>query len=74
MNPTLKRYIISSAITFSTAFLISVGVQLSAVQFTPETIGWGIALSIGVTALRAAIKAVIERLFGTTGDPANIQG
>lgn len=74
MNPTLKRYLISSTITFATAFLISVGVQLSAVQFTPETIGWGIALSVGITALRAAIKAVIERLSGLTGDPVNNQG
>lgn len=74
MNPTFKRYLISSTTTFVTAFLISVGSQLGSVQITPETLGWGIALSIGFTALRTAVKAVVESLSGTTGDPVNTQG
>ena len=60
MNPTLKRYLISSVITFSTAFLISVGAQLAMVHITPETFGISIVLSIGATASRAAVKALIE--------------
>jgi hypothetical protein len=69
MNSTLQRYLVSSATTFVTAFLISVGAQLTLVHMTPETLGWGIVASIGATAARAAIKAVIETVSGSTGDP-----
>lgn len=69
MNQTLKRYLVSSATTFVTAFLISVGAQINTTQVTPATLGWGIVLSIGAAACRAAIKAVIEGFSGTTGDP-----
>jgi hypothetical protein len=68
MNTTLKRYAVSSATTFVTAFLISVGAQLTTTHITPETLGWGIVLSIGVSACRAAIKAVIEAFSGVKGD------
>ena len=71
MNPTFKRYLISSTITFSTAFLISLGTEISSAHITPETLGWGIALSIGFTALRAAVKAAIEGLSRISGDPEN---
>ena len=69
MNTTLQRYLISSGTTFVTAFLISVGAQLALTSITPETLGWGIVASIGATAVRAAIKAVIEAVSGSTGDP-----
>lgn len=69
MNATLKRYLISSATTFITAFLISVGAQLTMAHITPETLGWGIVASIGATACRAAVKAVNEAISGSTGDP-----
>ena len=68
MNPTLKRYAISSAITFVTAFLVSIGAQLTLVHVTPETLGWGIVASVAATACRAAIKAVIEGISGLNGD------
>ena len=68
MNPTLKRYLVSSATTFTTVFLISVGAQLSLAHITPETLGWGIVISIAASAYRAAVKAVIEALAGVTGD------
>ena len=68
MNATLQRYLVSSGTTFVTAFLISVGAQLTLMHITPETIGWGIVASIGATAVRAAIKAVIETFSGNTGD------
>ena len=70
MNATLQRYLISSATTFVTAFLISVGAQLALTSITPENLGWGIVASIGVTAVRAAVKAVVEAVSGSTGDPA----
>ena len=69
MNPTLKRYLVSSGITFVTAFLISIGAQLTVANINPPALGWGIVLSIGATAFRAAIKALLESLSGTTGDP-----
>lgn len=68
MNPTFKRYLISSTTTFVTAFLISMGSELSSAHISPETLGWGIVLSIGFTALRTAIKAVVEAFSRTTGD------
>ena len=67
MNQTLKRYLISSTTTFVTAFLISVGAQLAMTTITPETIGWGIVLSIAAAAFRAAVKAVVESIFARTG-------
>ncbi|HLD70785.1 MAG TPA: hypothetical protein VI937_02795 [Negativicutes bacterium] len=70
MNTTFKRYLISSTTTFVTVFLISVGTELSSAHITPETLGWGIVLSIGFTALRTAVKAVIEAFSRTTGDLA----
>ena len=68
MNQTLKRYLISSATTFVTAFLISVGAQLTMANISPANLGWGIVLSIGAAAFRAAIKAVIETISNQSGD------
>ncbi len=68
MNQTLKRYLVSSGTTFVTAFLMSVGAQLTTAHITPETLGWGIVLSIAAAGFRAAIKAVIEGFSGLTGD------
>jgi len=72
MNPTLKRYLISSGTTFVTAFLISVGAQLTLVHITPETLGWSIVASIGATACRAAVKAVIEAFSDSNGGPSEL--
>ena len=69
MNQTLKRYLISSATTFVTAFLISVGAQLTMANLSPANLGWGIVISIAVAGLRAGVKAVVESLTGTIGDP-----
>ncbi len=69
MNQTLKRYLISSATTFVTAFLISVGAQLTMANISPSNLGWGIVISIAVAGLRAGVKAVMESLTGMTGDP-----
>ncbi len=68
MNQTIKRYLVSAATTFATAFLISVGAQLTAAHITPETLGWGIVLSVGAAGFRTAIKAVIESFSGLSGD------
>lgn len=69
MNSTIKRYLISSTTTFVTAFLISVGSELSSAHINPETLGWGIVLSIGFTAIRTAVKVVLETFLGASGDP-----
>lgn len=59
MNPTLKRYLASSAVTFLSVFLLTLGAS-----FTTETVESSLSFSaigglIGV-AVRAAVKAVLE--------------
>ena len=58
MNTTIKRYIISSAVTFLTAFLGTVALQLQAGAGAEVTS----AFIIGVLSVsaRAGLKAVIE--------------
>ncbi len=67
MNPTIKRYLVSSVVTFTTTFLISVGAQLAMLHISPETLGIGLVLSVVATASRAAVKALIES-FLARGD------
>lgn len=62
-----EQYIVSSGITFLTAFVIALGAQLSSSTFTPSQLGWSAVGAIGWVAARAGIKAVIEYLAGITG-------
>jgi len=55
MNPVLKRYLISSLITFVSTFLI-----VFSTEFSVETMTGGAILGIAVVAGRAAIKALVE--------------
>ena len=70
MNPTLKRYLVSSITTFTTVFAITVGAQLQAGTITPDNLGWGVVGAVVLTAIRAGVKAVIEAFAAHTGDPA----
>ena len=50
---------------------VAIGVSIVCfllVHITPETLGWGVVVSIGATACRAAVKAVIESVSGLNGD------
>lgn len=67
MNPTLQRYLVSSITTFATTFIVVLGGELA--NGTPATWTWAVVGSLGMVALRAAIKAVIEAISASTGDP-----
>ena len=74
MNANLKRYLVSSGVTFVTAFVISLGIQFQA--GVPVTITGSFLLSILGVALRAGVKALGEYMAGSTGDvvpPAQTQ-
>lgn len=57
---TLKRYLISSLVTFSSTFLLVIGSQLGNL---PEA-EWGktALFSVLITGIRAGIKAVVEKI------------
>ncbi len=64
INPKLRAYIISSIITFVTAFFIILGAQLKLVG--TEHITGALLGSTLVTAGRGALKALIESMLGGT--------
>lgn len=65
MNPTLKRYLLSSLTTFITVAAATLSVQLSAgvVQWT-----WAFWFSVIIVVVRAGIKAVVETFASQTAD------
>ncbi len=69
MNPTLKRYLVSSLITFITAFLGSITLQLNSGALDATNLTIATILSIFATAARAAVKPCVEYLFASKGDP-----
>lgn len=66
MSETMKRYLVSSATTFVTTFAGSISLQLSV--GTPTELNQAFVLSILAVAGRAAVKAVLESLFRSSGD------
>lgn len=54
----LKRYLISSLITFLSAFLMSMGLQIQ--DMSPEAITGSAIIGVLLTASRLGIKAVAE--------------
>lgn len=72
MNPTLKRYLISSGVTFATAFFGMLALELKAGVPTSITISF--LFSIGSVAVRAGVKAVIEWVAETFQTTQTIQG
>ena len=66
MNPTTKRYLLSSATTFISVGVATLAVQLSAANpIMWTTTFWA---AIGITVLRAAFKAVVESWSGQNTD------
>lgn len=67
MNPTFKRYLISSLVTFLTAFFGVLALELKAGIPMDLTV----PLIIGITgvAARAGFKAVVEWLAGALSTP-----
>ena len=70
MNPTVKRYLISSATTFIATFLIAGGVGIQNGALGNEAVTTSAILGIFMVAFRAAVKAVVERFAGS----ADLQG
>ena len=60
MNKTLKRYIVSSLVTFATAFATVLLASIDSI--TLETIKTGAVVSVLFVALRAGVKALLESL------------
>lgn len=63
MNKTLKKYIISSLITFVTTFAIALLANYDSI--TLETVKNGAYVSIIFTAARAGVKSVLEYIVST---------
>jgi hypothetical protein len=60
MNKTLKRYLISSGITFLTVFLTALSVQMG--NWDADFITSSLIVSSLITATRAGLKALAEQL------------
>lgn len=58
MNPNVKRWLISSLITFTTGFLAVFVLDINSI--TPESFRDGSAAGLLFVAARAGVKAVIE--------------
>lgn len=63
MNKTLKKYLISSLITFVTTFAIALLASIDSI--TLETIKTGAIAGVLFTAARAAVKSVLEYIVST---------
>lgn len=63
MNKTLKKYIISSLVTFVTTFAIALLANYDSI--TLETVKNGAYVSIIFTAARAGVKSVLEYIVST---------
>lgn len=63
MNKTLKKYIISSLVTFVTTFAIVLLANYDSI--TLETVKNGAYVSIIFTAARAGVKSVLEYIVST---------
>lgn len=60
MSEELKRYLISSGITFVTAFLGAILLQLEMGVLTAANLSWSALGAVGFAGLRAGIKALTE--------------
>ncbi len=72
MNPTLKRYLISSLVTFLAAFFGMLGMQLSA--GVPADLTVSIIFGILGIAARAGVKAVVEGAVAFFQKPSEQEG
>lgn len=63
MKQTTKRYLISSLITFFTAFAVVLLAEID--NITLESLKDGALIGIGFTCFRAGIKALLEWFLAT---------
>ena len=67
MNPTIKRYILSSATTFLAVFFTTVGAQLTLSGGQME-LNYAFFVSLFMIAVRAGVKGMMEALVGVNAD------
>jgi hypothetical protein len=72
MNPTLKKYLISSGITFATAFFGMLALELK--SGIPDGFTVAFVFSLVSVAARAGVKAVIEWMAVTFQSTKDVQG
>ena len=61
MNPTLKRYLVSSGVTFLSIFLVTFGTAVGGVD-TMSALSASTIIALAVAAMRAAVKGAVETL------------
>lgn len=66
MKATIKRYAISSTVTFIATFIATLGVELQA--GLPPTLTAAFFIGLFGVAFRAGVKMAIESLFNNSGD------
>lgn len=66
ISPKAKRYIISSIISFGTAFLAIILANIDHV--TIDSLRDGAFAGVVFTAIRAGMKALIEYVLGSSGE------
>lgn len=71
MTDVVKRYALSSSITFLSTFFLILGTNLNTVS-NPATLTTGAVLALIMVAGRAAFKAVIEAVAGGHADLPSI--
>ncbi len=71
MNPTLQRYLLSTAITFVSTFMVVLGTNLPS-ALSGQTLTFALVGSIIMVAIRATVKAVGENMVGGHGDLPSI--
>jgi hypothetical protein len=72
MNPTIKRYLISSATTFIATFLIAGGVGIQNGNLGDQAVTASVIIGIFMVAFRAAVKAVVEGFAGSADLTADL--
>lgn len=67
MTPVVKRYILSSVITFASTFFLFLGTDIGQIA-NPSVLTYSFVLGLVTVAGRAAFKAVIEAIAGGHAD------
>lgn len=67
MSDAMKRYVLSSAVTFASTFLLVLGANVGQIS-DPKMLTTSGIIAILMVASRAAVKAVIEAVAGGHAD------
>jgi hypothetical protein len=59
---TIKRYLISSAVTFVTVFIVTLGAMIQVTEINADTLQWTTIVALVIAAARGAVKSTFEGL------------